>query len=172
MSYSAKKAALRVRRHRGSRAKRGEVAAVLARVGTLARIADRFDEGDQSRAELLQVSRAFLDDLGPIEVSVAAASLEVSEPTIRAWVRKGLLTRVGGPGSGLDAQRLFDVVALVRDLRSEGHNRDLLNKVWQRLTDSVVLERGDLQESMEQMRQGSGIPTSADTWARELGIDD
>jgi hypothetical protein len=29
-----------------------------------------------------------------------------------------------------------------------------------------------LQESMEQMRRGDGIPTSVDAWTRELGIDD
>nr|BFE75883.1 hypothetical protein GCM10020092_091840 [Actinoplanes digitatis] len=42
------------------------------------------------------------------------------------------------------------------------HDRDLLNKVWSRLTDSALLERDDLQESLGQMRRGEGTDTDLD----------
>ncbi|GID93278.1 hypothetical protein Adi01nite_26900 [Amorphoplanes digitatis] len=171
MSYAMNKAKLRAQRKR-RRPKRVEVQRVLERVGAIERIADRLDKNDQSRAELLQVGREFLGDLGPVPVSVAAALLQVSEPTVRAWSRRGILSTAADRGSGLDAQRLHEVVVLVRDLRAAGHDRDLLNKVWSRLTDSALLERDDLQESLGQMRRGEGTDTDLDELEKELGIAD
>ncbi|MEV6299084.1 hypothetical protein AB0M02_06735 [Actinoplanes sp. NPDC051861] len=152
--------------------RRAEVERVLSRVGRLERIASRITGDDQSRAEILQVSRDFLDDLDPIPASVAAPLLDVSEPTVRSWVRRGLLIHADPPGGGLDVRRLYDVVVLVRELRAAGHNHDLLNKVWARLADQALLDRDDLRESLAQMRGGDGIPTDIDELERELGLAD
>jgi hypothetical protein len=45
---------------------------------------------------------------------------------------------------------------IIRELRSLGKDRDLLDEVWRRLADAALLERDDLQESIEQMRRGQG----------------
>jgi hypothetical protein len=74
--------------------------------------------------------------------------------------------------NGLDVRRLYEVIALVRELRAAGQTHDLLNKVWQRLADNAVLERPDLRESLAQMRRGDGIPTDIDELERDLGIAD
>ncbi len=130
----------RLRRH-GRKSKRFEVEKAFARARRLESIAGRISGDDADRAELLQVSRDVLTDLDPLPVSVAAPLLGVSEPTIRSWVRRGLLIYADEHGGGLDVPRLYDVISLVRDLRAAGHNHDLLNKVWHRLADSAVLER-------------------------------
>ncbi|GAA0473827.1 hypothetical protein Ade02nite_74200 [Paractinoplanes deccanensis] len=173
MGSPARKAKIHAQqKRRPRRSKRAEVERILARVGTIERIAGGFDENDRNRLELLQISREFLGDLGPVPVSVAASLLGVSEPTVRAWARRGLLVYSDGPGSGLDAGRLHEVITLARDLRAAGHHRDLLNKVWHRLMDDAVLRNDDLRVSLEQMRRGEGIPTDADELARELGLDE
>jgi len=172
MSYAADKAKRRARRKPRRRSRRAEVEKVLSRVGTLERIARRISEDDQSRAELLRVSRDVLGDLDPIPVSVAAPLLGVSEPTVRSWTRRGLLVYADAQDNGLDVHRLYEVIALVRELRAAGQTHDLLNKVWQRLADNAVLERSDLRESLVQMRRGDGIPTDIDELERDLGIAD
>ncbi|MEV4343655.1 hypothetical protein AB0J83_04160 [Actinoplanes sp. NPDC049596] len=172
MSHAADKARRRSLRKPRRRSKRAEVEKVLSRAGTLERIASRISEDDQSRAELLRVSRDVLSDLDPVPVSVAAPLLGVSEPTVRSWTRRGLLIYADGQDSGLDVRRLYEVLALVRELRAAGQTHDLLNKVWHRLADEAVLERADLRESLAQMRRGDGIPTDIDELERELGTAD
>jgi hypothetical protein len=172
MSYAADKAKRRVRRRPRRKSRRAEVEKVLSRVGALERIASRISEDDQNRAELLRVSRDVLDDLDPVPVSVAAPLLGVSEPTVRSWTRRGLLIYADGQNSGLDVRRLYEVIALVRELRAAGQTHDLLNRVWRRLADNAVLERPDLRDSLAQMRRGDGIPTDIDELERDLGIAD
>ena len=169
MSSTANKGKLQARRKQ-RRAKYGDVARVLERVGTIDDVADSLGDAAR-RAELIKVGRAFVGDLGPIPVSVAAPLLEVSEPTVRTWTKRGLLPQASS-GNGLDVLRLYEVFILVRRLRAAGHNRDLLSKVWLTLSDSAVLERDDLKESLEQMRSGQGIPTDVDQLEAELGIAD
>ena len=45
---------------------------------------------------------------------------------------------------------------IVQELRALGKDRDLLDEVWRRLSDAALLDRRDLGESIEQMRQGKG----------------
>lgn len=172
MSYAADKAKRRAHRKHRRRSRRAEVEKALSRAGTLERIASRISEDDQSRAELLRVSRDVLGDLDPVPVSVAAPLLGVSEPTVRSWTRRGLLVYADGQDSGLDVRRLYEVIAFVRELRDAGETHDLLNKVWHRLADSAVLERSDLRDSLAQMRRGDGIPTDIDELERDLGTAD
>ena len=56
----------------------------------------------------------------------------------------------------LDLQSVHQVSHVVRNLREHGKDRDLLDEVWRRLNDAVLLERADLQESIEQMHRGEG----------------
>jgi DNA-binding transcriptional MerR regulator len=172
MSYAADKAKRRARRKPRRRSRRAEVEKVLSRAGTLERIASRISEDDQSRAELLRVSKDVLSDLAPVPVSVAAPLLGVSEPTVRSWTRRGLLVYADGQDGGLDVGRLYEVIAFVRELRDAGETHDLLNKVWRRLADNAVLERPDLRDSLAQMRRGDGIPTDIDELERDLGTAD
>lgn len=177
MSHAADKAMRRVRnrvrsRVHNRRSKRAEVERALSRAGNLERIAGEIRGNESSRAELLRMSRDVLGDLDPVPVSVAAPLLGVSEPTVRNWTRRGLLIYADGQSNGLDVRRLYDVIALVRELRAAGQVHDLLNKVWHRLADSAVLERTDLQDSLAQMRRGDGLPTDIDDLERELGIAD
>jgi hypothetical protein len=83
--------------------------------------------------------------------------LDLSDKTVRAWTDEGVLKATGhGPNLTLDPLRVHEVMHLVRDLRAAGHDRNLLDAVWYRLSDQALLDREDLRESVEQMRRGEG----------------
>jgi SOS response regulatory protein OraA/RecX len=56
----------------------------------------------------------------------------------------------------LDLVSVHAVSHLIRELRAAGRNRDLIDAVVHRLSDSVLLQDEDLRESLEQMRRGEG----------------
>jgi hypothetical protein len=56
----------------------------------------------------------------------------------------------------LDANRLHRVSHLVADLRRAGRKRGLLDEVYRRLADDALAGRGDLAESLAEMRRGKG----------------
>jgi len=53
-------------------------------------------------------------------------------------------------------QSVHVISHLVRELRELGKDRDLLDEVWRRLGDMALLERPDLQESIQQMHRREG----------------
>jgi hypothetical protein len=76
---------------------------------------------------------------------------------VRAWAAQGVLTVAQrAPRLLLDLQSVHLVSHLIRDLRAVGKDRDLLDEVGRRLSDAALLERPDLQESIEQMLKGEG----------------
>jgi hypothetical protein len=103
------------------------------------------------------VSNAALVDEGTVRPVIAARLLGLSEKTIRAWASQGVIgTAQRAPRLLLDLQSVHEVSHILRDLREHGRDRDLMDEVWRRLNDAVLLERADLQQSIEQMRQGEG----------------
>ena len=127
------------------------------RVEAVEEVACTLPEDDERRAKLLAVSAATLADEGTLRPVIAAKLLGLSEKTVRAWAAQGVLTvaqRV--PRLLLDVHSVHAVTHILRDLRAAGKDRDLLDEVWRHLSDSALLERPDLQESVEQMRRGEG----------------
>lgn len=133
------------------------IRSLFDRVETVEDVARTLPEGDERRARLLEVSNAALAEEGTIRPVIAARLLGLSEKTIRAWVAQGVIAVAQpAPRLLLDLQSVHAISHIVRELRDHGKDRDLLDKVWQRLSDSALLERTDLQESIDQMRRGEG----------------
>ncbi|MEU3456886.1 hypothetical protein ABZ671_25285 [Micromonospora sp. NPDC006766] len=133
-------------------------------IETIEEVADTFDEDDDRRAKLLNAARQALATVGPVRASVAARLLELSEPTVRAWARQGVLTpaQIEAKRLLLDPHRIHDVLHLVRDLRAIGQDRNLLEAVWYKLSDRALLERDDLRASLEQMGRSQGTDFDPD----------
>ncbi|GLI03283.1 hypothetical protein [Phytohabitans aurantiacus] len=143
----------------------------LERVEALEEVAGTFDESDGRKATLHRIIWALLTDIGPVRPSIAAHLLQLSEPTVRTWTREGVLITAeqAAKPSLLDPHRVHEVMHLIHRLRAAGRERNLLEAVWHRLSDRSVLEREDLQESLEQMRNGEGRPlTSGELERRAL----
>jgi hypothetical protein len=86
------------------------------------------------------------------------STFQISRKTVEAWAREGLLTAATGNHKRLvlDPERLHDVLQLVRDLRTQGRDRNLIEAVWYRLNDQALLDREDSAESIAQMKRGEG----------------
>jgi hypothetical protein len=133
------------------------VRSLFERVEAVEEVAETLADGDERRAKLLAVSNAALAEEGTIRPVIAARLLGLSEKTVRAWAAEGVLTIAQRtPRLLLDVQSVHAISHIVRELRSLGKDRDLLDEVWRRLADAALLERGDLQESIGQMRRGEG----------------
>jgi DNA-binding transcriptional MerR regulator len=133
------------------------VRSLFERVEVVEEVAMTLADDDERRAKLLAVSNAALADEGTIRPVIAARLLGLSEKTVRAWAAEGVLAVAQrSPRLLLDVQSVHAVSHIIRELRSLGKDRDLLDEVWRRLADAALLERDDLRESIEQMRRGEG----------------
>lgn len=130
---------------------------LFERVETVEDVANTLAEDDERRAKLLAVSHAALADEGTVRPVIAAKLLGLSEKTVRAWAKAGVLTVARrSPRLLLDVQSVHAVSHLLRGLRAAGKDRDLLDQILRRLHDAAVLGREDLNESLDQMRHGKG----------------
>src|SRR5260370_18529363 len=133
------------------------IRSLLGRVEAVEDVARTLPEDDERRVKLLAVSSAALADEGTIRPVIAARLLGLSEKTVRAWAAQGVLTVAQrAPRLLLDLQSVHVISHLVRELRELGKDRDLLDEVWRRLSDTALLERPDLHESIQQMLRGEG----------------
>ena len=125
---------------------------LFERVETIEEVAVTLPEGDHRRAKLLALSRDALAEEATVRPVIAAKILGLSEKTVRAWADAGLLaTRQRTPRLLLDVPSVHRVSHVLRELREEGMERDLLEHVWHRLEDQALLDREDLGESISQL---------------------
>ena len=133
------------------------IRSLFDRVETVEDVARTLPEDDERRARLLAVSDAALTEEGIVRPVIAARLLGLSEKTVRAWAKEGVLAVAQrAPRLLLDVRSVHEVSHILRDLRALGKDRDLLDEVWRRLSDAALLERPGLRESIEQMRRGEG----------------
>jgi len=133
------------------------IRSLFDRVEAVEDVARTLPEGDERRAKLLAVSNATLADEGTVRPVIAARLLGLSERTVRAWAKQGVLVVAQrSPRLLLDLQSVHEVRHIVQELRALGKDRDLLDEVWRWLGDAALLDRPDLGESIEQMHQGRG----------------
>ena len=139
---------------------------LFERVETIEEVAVTLPEGDDRRTRLLALSRDALAEEATERPVIAAKILGLSEKTVRAWADAGLLaTRQRSPRLLLDVPSVHRVSHVLRELREEGLERDLLEHVWHRLEDQALLNREDLRESIGQLLHGDVVVLrpSADT---------
>src|SRR5579863_5333221 len=131
---------------------------LFERVETIEEVAVTLPEGDDRRARLFALSREALAEEATVRPVIAAKVLGLSEKTVRAWADAGLLaTRQRSPRLLLDVPSVHLVSRVLRELREEGLDRDLLQHVWHRLEDQALLDREDLRESVSQLRRGDVV---------------
>jgi hypothetical protein len=131
---------------------------LFERVEALEEVARTLPQDDARRATILAVTRDTLAEEGTVRPVIAAKVLGISEKTVRAWAAAGLLaTRQKSPRLLLDVPSVHTVSHVLREIRAEGLDRDLLEHVWHRLEDQAILDRADLQESIGQLRGGEVV---------------
>jgi len=109
--------------------------------------------------DMLSIARD--ERLEAIPVSAAAEVLELSQPTIRTWIDRGVFdVRVGGRPVKITPESLGRVVAAVRRIRSAGATKGLLEKAVRDLEDREV--RIELVDRIEELRQDKTVPIDLD----------
>jgi DNA-binding transcriptional MerR regulator len=133
---------------------------LFARVDEVLDVAHSIEgERPQEAARLVHVSHGALSSAEPVRVPIAARILVVSDKTVRAWVKDGLLTpQAVRPRLLLDAERLHTLLRFLDDLRAAGQDRDFRDNLWNRLQDEALLDRADLAESLSELNAGNVRP--------------
>lgn len=114
-------------------------------------------EHDEERRRALENVRGRLADRDRgAKVSEAADLLGVSTPTVRAWIKAGVLEESsdGRSPQRVDVLSLADVKRIVDILRAHGHDRDLLSEVRRRLDDPDLLQSDLAGAGIEDVRVG------------------
>jgi hypothetical protein len=131
---------------------------LLDDVAKLHEVAGTLPDGDKRAQALESIAKRWLASAPGMRPSIAASLLGLSEPTVRAWARRGILRiRNRQPRLLLDPASVLEVRQLVGELRMAGRTRDLLDEVYNRLADEQQLADPDLAESLAQMRRGEYI---------------
>jgi len=131
---------------------------LLDRVEILEQVASTLPEHDEGRSQLLGLVDKDLASAPPLRPRIAAQLLRLSEKTVQAWTREGVLRRAESPSSRtlLDVRQVHQVLHLVQDLRATGKTTGLLDEVHRRLVDATWLERADLEASLAQLQRREG----------------
>ncbi|MEU5694271.1 hypothetical protein [Actinosynnema sp. NPDC020468] len=130
---------------------------LFSQVEDIEEVASSLSEDDVRRHKLTDVVSRVLSGAPPVRPVVAGELLDLTEKTVKAWAREGVLEVVTSePRMLLDAVRLHEVVHLVSELRRAGRTRGLLDEVHRRLSDASLLDREDLATSLDQMHRGEG----------------
>lgn len=120
-------------------------------------VASSLAEDDERRHRLDGVVAKTLRQAPPVRPVVAGELLDLTEKTVKAWAREGVLAiHSQEPRMLLDTVRLHEVLHLVSDLRRAGKTRGLIDEVHRRLSDQSLLDRSDLASSLDEMRSGRG----------------
>ncbi len=90
----------------------------------------------------------------PVTLSYAEQVLGVSNPTVRDWVRAGILEDFEGSPQRVGLESLARTRDIVRELREAGQNRDLMAAVMSRLEWEELQEDDRFRESVRQMKRG------------------
>ena len=90
-----------------------------------------------------------------LPVADAAAYLQVSEPTIRDWLKRGVLHQVPDAKPVLvEREGLRDVHRLVEELRERGNDRDWLRAFVDYVHDLAVIRSPEVQQGLADVEAG------------------
>ena len=129
------------------------IRSLFERVETVEDVACSLAEDDERRTRLLAVLSSELAAEATLRPVIASRLLGLSEKTVRTWAAGGVLPVVQHkPRLLLDVRGVHVISHILRELRSHGKDRDLLDEVWRRLNDAALLERADMKESIEQIK--------------------
>ena len=124
-------------------------------VDELSELESSLARNKDARLKVVRIRRRRLDEAPSVRLSVAATLLDLSVPTIRIWIDRGLLDDVDDSSPRhVTLKSVLEVRPLVRELRALGRARNLLEAVLARLEDERTLSDRDLRRSLDEMRTG------------------
>jgi hypothetical protein len=108
----------------------------------------------ETAAELEDFAWRMVRASDPVTLRYAERVLGVSNPTVRDWVRAGILEDFEGSPQRVGLESLARARDIVRELREAGKSRDLMAAVMSRLEWEELQENDRFRESVGQMKRG------------------
>jgi hypothetical protein len=108
----------------------------------------------QTAAELEDFAWRVVRAGDPVTLRYAERVLGVSNPTVRDWVRAGLLEDFAGSPQRVGLESLARTREIVRELRQAGQDRELMAAVMSRLEWEELQQDDRFRESVGQMKRG------------------
>jgi excisionase family DNA binding protein len=112
-----------------------------------------------STLKLLDDALARLDGVASVPpglpVAEAAAYLQVSEPTVRDWLKRGALDRVPDAKPVLvERESVRQVRCALEELRERGKDRDWLRALVDYVNDLAVVRSSEVQQGLADIEAG------------------
>jgi len=131
---------------------------VVREIEEISKVEGALGSNDEARRPLEGVRLRLIDWNPSVRLSVAADLLDLSLPTIRAWMERGLLEKVTQSSpQRVTFGSVLEVRPVLRDLRALGVDRNVMAAVVARLEDERDLADPDLRRSVDEMRRGDLI---------------
>jgi excisionase family DNA binding protein len=106
-----------------------------------------------------QLKRAAPDAARGVPVAEAAKYLGVSEPTVRLWVRRGVLAALQGSKPMLiEHESLRGVGRAIRELRARGEDREWLEGVVRYVEDMADRSSPSVRQGLRELAEGKLQP--------------
>lgn len=90
-----------------------------------------------------------------VPVSLAARLLKVSEPTVRDWADRGLLTDLNAKPRAVSIESVLHVEELLQGVRRHGSSADVRRALLARIDDALTLREPRIKRSLAEMRKGT-----------------
>lgn len=114
---------------------------------------------EQLMAMGMQLKRAAPNAARGVPVVEAAEYLGVSEPTVRLWVRRGVLVALPGSKPALiEHESLRRVGRAVRELRARGEDREWLEGVVRYVEDMTDRSSSSVRRGLKDLAEGKLQP--------------
>ncbi len=122
------------------------------------------EEGDPKRRRALDEVRSHVARReGGAKVSEAAAVLDISQPTVRAWIGLGVLTPMPGTKPvRIDILALAETKRALDLIREHADDGQLLVHVMRVLRDRSALQGEGVREGFDDLAAGRVVPLSDD----------
>lgn len=127
-------------------------------IDDLDELEDALGRNKNARLKVVRLRRRRLADAPSVRLSVAGKLLELSVPTVRAWIDRGLLEEVRDSSPRrVTLQSVLEVRPLLRELRALGRDRNLLEAILAQVEDERAFSDRKLRKSLDEMRSGKLI---------------
>jgi len=117
--------------------------------------------GRELGSMVADLTRQVVREIPAVKLSVAAAVLDVTVPTVRKWIERGILQELDGKAvRHVETANLLAVAVAVRALRRMGQDRDFVGALATRVDSEMARRDPRALTSLQQVGGGFLKPAS------------
>jgi len=121
------------------------------------------EEGDldSAKAALGEVDEARTRHAPPVSVAFASRLLDVTQPTVRSWAKRGILQLVRKSPQALSLESVRSVQRVLTETRQSADDKGRYIAVLEARADRRLLERDDVAAAVAEALRGETVPMPA-----------